>query len=64
MLRGTLTVCCTMLLCACMIFFQIGSLSVDTYRLYRIACALQSDSCAVFLLGNAIALFLQDAHGR
>lgn len=59
MLTASLRLCCAMLLASLAILLRIGSVTPDTYSLYRLAAELQNSSAAVLILGNAAALLLQ-----
>ena len=60
----TLQLCAAMLFCSLALLLRCGGLHPDTYELYRTAAALQSESAAVLLLGNAGALLLEHLHSR
>lgn len=64
MLTLSLRLCCGMLFLSLAILLHIGSVTPDTYSLYRLAAELQNSSAAVLIFGNAAALLLEQFGGK
>ena len=64
LLVDTLRIGCVMLGCSLALLLRSGGLHPDTYRLYRLAAQLQSNSAGVILTGNFAAVFLESLRRR
>ena len=63
LLISALRLCAVMLFCSWLLLIRAGEILPDTYSLCRLSGALQTEACAVLLLGNIGAL-LEEFFGQ